>query len=201
MSEAEPSESLGTCCLCECTEGVRNILNVSKKSPTPGRGWGCMICDLPCDGAIAVLCDFCFEKVRSGEAIKFACKGFPALDGRVPFSDLAGVHRHDKLKHAAFERQADVLMPEADLYALQRLRVPVEIGGLECLAILAAIQLASRHPNFQATAGFTFEACVEFGRFLQEQISITPNLAAVTEAGWHSEHDVKIEKPRIITPG
>jgi NMD protein affecting ribosome stability and mRNA decay len=30
--------------------------------PTPGRGWGCVVCGVPSDGAVAVLCDACVER-------------------------------------------------------------------------------------------------------------------------------------------
>ena len=53
--------SLGPCCQCECTDGVRNIFLLNRRGAIPGRGWGCVVCGLPPDGAVAVLCDACVE--------------------------------------------------------------------------------------------------------------------------------------------
>ena len=92
--------TLGPCCICESPKRVRNIIQLYKKSPKPGRGWGCLVCGLPSDGAVAVLCDPCFEQYRVGQAIlKYACRGYPAKDGRVPISFLAGEHKHDLKLH------------------------------------------------------------------------------------------------------
>jgi hypothetical protein len=64
--------------------------------PTPGRGWGCVVCDLPADGALAVVCDACLEKRAP---LRFACQGYPGKDGRVPIDLLFGDHNHDMSKH------------------------------------------------------------------------------------------------------
>lgn len=94
------TESLGRCCICETTEGVRNLIMLNRKCPIPGHGWGCVVCNLPPDGAMAVLCDTCLDIYEKDEsALKFACKGYPAKDGRVPISELQGNHEHDHSKH------------------------------------------------------------------------------------------------------
>jgi hypothetical protein len=84
---------LGTCCACGGTQGVRNVIMLDKKAPIPGRGWGCVVCKLPLDGAIAVLCDDCLD---SKAEIRFACRGYPATDGRVPIGELSGLHEHNE---------------------------------------------------------------------------------------------------------
>ena len=67
------------------------------KSPTPGTGWGCVVCELPADGGLAVLCDTCVDEERPLVEI---CKGFPALDGRVPYVDRPmEPHAHDLRFH------------------------------------------------------------------------------------------------------
>lgn len=99
------TENLGTCCICCSTEGVRNIMNFPQKAPVPGRGWGCVICHLPGDGAIAVLCDGCLEKVQyEGVEIPYACVGYPADNKRVPVAELRGTHEHDMEAHRRWER-------------------------------------------------------------------------------------------------
>ena len=98
MSEEIPS--LGPCCYCGTLENVQNIIMVNKKSPIAGRGWGCVVCGLASDGASYVLCDDCFERQVKP---KFACRGYPAEDGRIPYDELQGIHEHDMEKHRIFE--------------------------------------------------------------------------------------------------
>ena len=93
-------EDLGPCCICETEGGVRNIVMLNKKSPVPGHGWGCLVCGLPSDGASAVLCDPCLELYQEDEnTLKFACRGYPAIDGRIPIDRLEGHHDHDMEVH------------------------------------------------------------------------------------------------------
>lgn len=92
---------LGPCCVCGKSEEIaRNIIVLEQKSPIAGRGWGCVQCDLPSDGASAVVCDSCFESPGfTNSDIKLACGGYPASDGRVPIEELKGIHDHNLLKH------------------------------------------------------------------------------------------------------
>lgn len=96
----DESINLGTCCSCGGTDGVRNIMTLHKKAPEPGKGWGCVVCSLPSDGAVAVLCDECLE---TEQPIRFAVKGYPASGERVPIEELSGVHEHNKTKHETYE--------------------------------------------------------------------------------------------------
>jgi hypothetical protein len=89
---------LGPCCVCETREGVINVLMLDQRGPMPGQGWGCAVCGLPCDGAIAVLCDPCFY---GGAALRFACAGYASTGKRVPIDALPpGEFKHDAAKHA-----------------------------------------------------------------------------------------------------
>ena len=77
---------LGPCCACgKSGPDVRNVVMLSRRGPTPGKGWGCVVCGLPLDGAIAVLCDGCLEAQAE---IRFVCIGYPAEDGRLPIEEL-----------------------------------------------------------------------------------------------------------------
>lgn len=92
-----PEMNLGTCCVCELTERVNNILMLSKLCPTPGRGWGCLQCHKEMNGAFAVVCDPCFSKHEGIDPetwLKFACVGAPATDGRVLITELQGEFDH-----------------------------------------------------------------------------------------------------------
>jgi hypothetical protein len=56
--EADPID-FGPCCVCGKEDAtVRNIMMLNKRTPA-GYGWGCLQCDLPMEGAIAVICDEC----------------------------------------------------------------------------------------------------------------------------------------------
>jgi hypothetical protein len=92
--EPEDYGDVGPCCVCETTAGVRNVMMLDAKAPIAGHGWGCVLCDLPMDGAIAVVCDACI-----GQPLKFACRGYPGEEGRVPFAELRGTHQHNMRKH------------------------------------------------------------------------------------------------------
>lgn len=76
---------LGPCCVCE-KEGhdVRNIIMLPFEGPIPGRGWGCFQCNLPANGASAVVCDDCLDRT---DEIKFVNNGYPK-DGRIPIDQL-----------------------------------------------------------------------------------------------------------------
>jgi hypothetical protein len=97
----DSSPNLGPCCVCGGTERVRNIISLHQLSPTPGKGWGCVQCGVPADGAIAVTCDSCGPNSLGDKLpeLKFACAGYPGTDGRVPIDSLQGVFDHDYSKH------------------------------------------------------------------------------------------------------
>lgn len=85
LDEIEQSAgSLGPCCTCGTIEGVYNIMMIKQRAPTPGKGWGCVVCHLPTDGAIAVVCDACMDL-----PIKSVCDGYPNEGLRVPIEDLS----------------------------------------------------------------------------------------------------------------
>ncbi len=88
---------LGPCCICgSAGYGVRNVMMLHFKNQVPGHGWGCVVCGLPPDGAVAVLCDPCFDRLNAGEAtLKFVCRGYPATEGRIPFPELTVPHDHN----------------------------------------------------------------------------------------------------------
>jgi hypothetical protein len=92
--DAHADHDLGPCCVCETTTDVHNVLMLRAKAPIAGHGWGCVVCDLPSDGAVAVVCDACV-----GQPLKFACRGYPASDGRIPIGELTGTHEHDLARH------------------------------------------------------------------------------------------------------
>ena len=92
--------TLGRCCACRGPRRARNIVMLDVKAMVPGRGWGCVACDLPCDGAVAVVCDDCVAVERPPVD---ACLGYPTDHGRVPIAELVGEHEHRAGVHEEIE--------------------------------------------------------------------------------------------------
>jgi hypothetical protein len=86
----------GSCCACEGLDGVRNIIMLDVKALTPGKGWGCVVCHLPNDGAVAVLCDRCLE---TNAEVRFAVDGWTTDKKRVKIEELTIEHKHDMKYH------------------------------------------------------------------------------------------------------
>ena len=94
--EEEIQIDLGTCCACGGVDQVRNIIMLPLRTPSPGYGWGCVICGLPPDGAVAVLCDGCLSRQQEPS---FVCNGPPTAKGRVPIGESTTPFDHDDSKH------------------------------------------------------------------------------------------------------
>lgn len=79
------------CCACDEMKPLRNIAMLPKRAPTPGKGWGCVICRIPNDGAVAIVCDTCIE---INTPIRFVCDGYPAAGARVSIDSLTESFDH-----------------------------------------------------------------------------------------------------------
>ncbi len=105
-ADREPA-ALGRCCRCQQADA--NVLHMLEiKSPErDGRGWGCMVCGLPPEGAIVVFCEPCaqhFEHDREAAAQWFEtptiCLGFPQDNRRQQVEKKQmEPHDHDLTKH------------------------------------------------------------------------------------------------------
>ena len=105
MSEFD-AVRLGSCCTCGTAEGVRNIVTLHRPAPMPGTGWGCVVCNLPNDGAVAVLCDACLDR-----PIRSVCVGYADQDQRLAINELApGAFEHNERAHLALGE--GMLFPE-----------------------------------------------------------------------------------------
>lgn len=109
---------LGPCCLCGVADAT-TLLQVRRRAPMAGHDWGCFVCQLPADGATAVLCDACSSAMGDvldargpGESpfdlmlaqLSSVCTGYPATEGRTPIADLApDWFDHDLRKHSREE--------------------------------------------------------------------------------------------------
>lgn len=103
MGFIEPeAPDLGSCCVCGKTgPTVRNVLMLKFKAPQPGKGWGCFVCGLKNDGAVAVVCDECLGDPDAGSKvdIKFACVGYPQDNQRISLDQLAEPFDHNMARH------------------------------------------------------------------------------------------------------
>lgn len=113
----DPHESaidLGECCACGRTENVRNVVMHNKRAPVPGTGWGCVVCSLPNDGAVSVICDLCLE---TNAKIKDVCHGFPKAKSRRALASLSpepfqhDMRYHPEMDHVNMTREASERKP------------------------------------------------------------------------------------------
>lgn len=77
--------NFGPCCACGADTLPQNLVMLKKRAPVLGTGWGCVVCALPFNGAIAVLCDSC---AFNDAPILFACDGYPNEAKRVAIASL-----------------------------------------------------------------------------------------------------------------
>jgi len=93
--DEEPLD-LGTCCGCGCTgETVQNLIMLQKKAPVPGTGWGCVVCGVPSDGAVAVVCNDCLRR----DVIKEVIYGYPTEKKRYSLAALTEFFDHRDIPH------------------------------------------------------------------------------------------------------
>ena len=79
--EVSDAIDLGPCCACGSPgPTVRTVVALAFRAPVPGTGWGCVVCGLPSDGAIAVLCDTCVE---TEAPITEVCSGYATTGKRL----------------------------------------------------------------------------------------------------------------------
>jgi hypothetical protein len=75
--------------MCQTEKEVRNIIQIDLKAPVKGTGWGCVVCNLPPDGAIAILCDRCTTLfLKDEKKLIFVCEGYAGDNKRILKSDL-----------------------------------------------------------------------------------------------------------------
>jgi hypothetical protein len=91
----------GPCCACMREDSpargpLRNLVTLAVRTPVDGTGWGCLVCSLPSNGAVAACCDDC---IAGGAPILHACRGYPTSGERVPVADLFEGWHHDLRRH------------------------------------------------------------------------------------------------------
>ncbi len=87
-----PPVDLGRCCAChKVGSSVRNVLHLNRRAPVAGTGWGCGLCGLPRDGALAVLCDQC---MASDAGVLDVVNGPLTGKLRMPYRECVGTFIH-----------------------------------------------------------------------------------------------------------
>ena len=89
--------AIGACCACRRTDvELRNLVTLHVRAPVPGSGWGCVVCGLGNDGALAIVCDACLER---DAPIVDAIAGYAARGGRVRSDTLTVPFDHKAIPH------------------------------------------------------------------------------------------------------
>jgi len=106
MTQPEPTgfgpdgPDLGTCCICGGSRKVTILVQHDLAAPTPGKGWGCVVCGAPANGAISVICKRCFPSWYHNETqIRLVCEGYPSEAGRVPIEQVTEPFTHFSVPH------------------------------------------------------------------------------------------------------
>jgi hypothetical protein len=84
----QPVQDYGPCCNCGNANAI-NFLMLQHKAPIPGTGWGCLVCNLPNDGALAVVCDECIGRPL---ALRTVILGYPNSKGRTSYSSISATN-------------------------------------------------------------------------------------------------------------
>ncbi|MYB02024.1 MAG: hypothetical protein F4118_00340 [Acidimicrobiaceae bacterium] len=90
-------DDYGTCCVCESEMDECILIQLDYKIESES-GWGCLVCDLPMDGAMAVVCFDCFDDDDLEDKIKFLMNG---RRGRIPVPPPESriKHEHNLMLH------------------------------------------------------------------------------------------------------
>lgn len=118
FDDAEPLEDVGPCCSCGGLENVRNFIMLDYEAPVKGTGWGCVVCNLPLDGATAVICDGCLEKawapngqLGAEDTLHYVIEGRAEEKRRLPIEQLEKIpFGHDLKYHEEYEERFPNLM-------------------------------------------------------------------------------------------
>lgn len=87
LMEVAEAPDFGPCCACLCSDKpALGVVMLPLRAGIPGTGWGCVSCNLPQDGAVAVMCESC---IAGKSALQMVCEGFVTEKGRRPISDLS----------------------------------------------------------------------------------------------------------------
>ncbi len=93
---------LGSCCICEVNDdSVQNLIQLDFKVFGSETCWGCFQCGLPMEGAVAAVCDTCFQQYYETDLESHLKFLMDTKDRRIPVPPVAErvPHEHDLSKH------------------------------------------------------------------------------------------------------
>ena len=105
----DPDEDYGPCCACFGAKNVCNIMFLDLQAPVAGTGWGCVVCHLPNNGAVAVICDDCLEFKAD---IQFIVNGYLLDKKRVKIEEVTGPFGHDMSYHGEVRMHEAAKLPD-----------------------------------------------------------------------------------------
>jgi hypothetical protein len=90
---------------------------VGLKAPIPGTGWRCEICHNSADGAVAIICNNCIDKIKKTaehskewanefdtKLLRYVIRGVP-MAGEIQSVEGLEEFRCDPIKHAIIEQK------------------------------------------------------------------------------------------------
>jgi len=95
---------LGACCVCGAEgDTVRNIVMLNFQAPIGGEGWACMVCGLPPNGALAVVCDACAETKTIPDDLRYVVSGLAGNKERAAIDTIEQIpFEHDLSRHPEY---------------------------------------------------------------------------------------------------
>jgi hypothetical protein len=104
-------------------------------------------------------------------------------------------------REAASKGGAELGLSPADLEALTSAPpIGIELDGTQALIIMAALQLALRHPEYDDSSP-TSAFVNSIAKGLAERLSLTPNLKALCNVGWRANDAPPTVSRLILPPG
>jgi hypothetical protein len=102
MRRIDEDLDFGVCCSCRDRRATGFVM-LRLRAPVPRTGWGCLVCHLPQNGAVAALCDQCGADPKA--EIRDVCFGAAITKRRAPIETCTKAFDHNIKLHAKHERQ------------------------------------------------------------------------------------------------
>lgn len=102
----------GPCCSCRRVRenGLHKLIALNRRAPVPWTGWGCRTCGLPNQGALAAVCDDCYDTKAT---IVDMVRGYAFSPDRIPITRVVEeTFNHDLTQHPEIEDAAIRKMPD-----------------------------------------------------------------------------------------
>lgn len=201
MNNEQPFSGVMTCCVCgENREGLG------------GTDWRCIEVDkvrhyacpkeFPPDGSSAGQFELAYKRIVKQILEKQTPAPIEKLDLNLSPEDLASLAKPPTCRkcgctedracsdngvacHWVLPDLCSACVPtlnERDVRKLSQVAFGLQLTGTEAFSLLAALQMALRHPGF--SDGLAKSIALGVAQILEEQVAVTENLQAIAAAGW-----------------